>query len=377
MTRRILQIIPTLDQGGAEKQLSLLATGLDKSRFEVHVCTLTRSGPYAAALAAAGIPLHEIHKRWKLDPPAYWRLEKLIRTLKPDLVQTWLFAANSYGRLAAYRAGVPRIVACERSVDPWKRTYELAIDRWLARCTKRIVVNSTGVRDFYVSRGLPAEKFVLIPNGVAPQDPAALRLTGSLQPVTREFLLKTLQLPADAKLIAAVGRLWPQKQVGDLIWAADLLKVIRPDTHLLILGDGPDRAKLERFRAQVKIEDRVHFLGHRDDVAAILPHCLCLWLASEYEGQPNAILEAMSAGLPVIATDIPGNRDLVVEGETGYLVPLHDRGAFAARTRALLDDPTLATRLGAAGRERVANEFTVPNMVERFATLYDGLLSVG
>ena len=362
---RVLQIIPTLDRCGAEKQLMLLATGLPRERFDVHVCALTRGGPLEQPLRQAGIPVTIIGKSWKLDPLAYGRLKRRIVQLQPDIVHTWIFAANAYGRWAARKAGVKHLVAGERCVDQWKQWHELAVDKYLAKGTERIVTNSSGVRDFYAQHGLPAEKFVIIPNGVEPLTPPVSK--------SRDQLLAELGLPADARLIAAVNRLWPQKRVKDLIWAADLLKIVYPNAHLLIVGEGPQRWRLERYRDQCEIQDCVHFLGQRDDVASLLPHCECLWLGSGYEGQSNAILEAMSAGLPVIATDIPGNRDLVVPNETGYLVPVGDRAAFARWSNVLLNDPELGRRLGAAGRQRVLTEFSVEKMVARHAALYEEL----
>jgi glycosyltransferase involved in cell wall biosynthesis len=366
---RLLLIIPTLVRGGAEKQLSLLARGLPRDEFDVHVAVLTRSGPLEVELRDAGIAVTVIGKRWKFDPLCYWRLRRQIADLRPDIVHTWLFAANAYGRQAAIRAGVQHILAGERCVDPWKAAWQLAIDRALARGTERIVTNSTGVKDFYVTQGLPAEKFVIIPNGM---EPTPVSDAGS-----REQLLAELHLPAGARLLGAVGRLWPQKRVKDLIWAADLLKTTRDDAHLLIIGDGPQRSRLERYRDQSLITERVHFLGERDDVPRLMQHFDVLWLGSEYEGQSNAILEAMTAGVPVIATDIPGNRDLVVDGMTGYLVPLGDRFEFTRRTHWLLDDDALRRRMGDAGRQRVLTEFTVEQMVTRHASLYRELASSG
>jgi glycosyltransferase involved in cell wall biosynthesis len=366
VTHRVQLIIPTLDRCGAEKQLTLLACGLPRDRFEVHVCALTRGGPWQAVLEAQGIPVTVIGKSWKFDPLAYLRLRRQIRRLRPDLVHTWIFAANAYGRQAAFSAGVPHVLAGERCVDPWKRWHELAVDRYLARRTERLITNSSGVRDFYVQRGIPADKWVIIPNGVEPAPPSTLE---------RRDVLAELGLPAEAVLIGAVNRLWPQKRIKDLIWAADLLKCVRDDVHLLIIGDGPQRWRLERYRDQVQISDRVHFLGQRDDVPQLLPHLACLWLASGYEGQSNAILEAMAAGVPVVATDIPGNRDLVVHGETGFLVPVGDRGNLAGWTKQLLDDPELARRCGEAGRRRVASEFSIPRMIQRHVELYEQILA--
>jgi glycosyltransferase involved in cell wall biosynthesis len=366
VSSRLLLIIPTLDRCGAEKQLTLLAAGLPRDRFDVHVCALTRGGPYLQALADHAIPATVIGKSWKADPLAFWRLRRHIRKLAPQLVHTWIFAANAYGRAAALSAGVKKIVAAERCVDPWKSRPQLALDRYLARRTQRIVVNSSGVRDFYVQRGVPEDKFVLIPNGVAPAPPGT--------ETTREALLDELGLPRDARLIGAVNRLWPQKRVKDLIWAADLLKCVRDDAHLLIIGDGPHRWRLQRYRDQVEIADRVHFLGERDDVPRLLPHFDCLWLGSAYEGQSNAIMEAMAAGIPVVATDIPGNRDLVVHETTGYLVHVGDRGAFGRVTQSILDDPQLRQRLGQAAKERMQREFSVERMVQGHARLYAQLL---
>jgi glycosyltransferase involved in cell wall biosynthesis len=364
---RLLLIIPTLVRGGAEKQLTLLASGLPRGEFDVHVAVLTHTGPLEQDLRQAGVPLAMIDKRWKLDPGAYWRLRKLIKQLQPDIVHTWLFAANAYGRQAAVSAGIKHIVAGERCVDPWKGPIQLSIDRVLAKRTERIVTNSTGVKEFYVGRGLPAEKFTIIPNGIRPFQPK--------ESVPRDELLRELNLPAGARLIGAIGRLWPQKRMKDLIWAADLLKSARDDSHLLIIGDGPQRWRLERFRDQNQVADRVHLLGERNDVPRLLSHFDCLWLASEYEGQSNAIMEAMSAGVPVVASDIAGNRDLVVPGETGYLVPLGDRAAFTRHTHELLNDAVFARRLGDAGRARVLAEFSVERMIERHAELYRELAS--
>ena len=364
--KRILQVIPTLDQAGAEKQMALLAAGLPREEFDVHVCVLTRTGPLESELRASGIPLVLIGKQWRADPLAYFRLRRLVARLRPDLIHTWLFAANSYGRAAGIACGVKCLVAGERCVDPWKGCLELWIDRYLARFTARIVANSSGVRDFYVSHGVPAGKFVVIPNGVPPAKPS---------PVSRDQLLAELGLPGGTALIGLIGRLWPQKRVKDAIWAADLLKVIRRDFHLLVIGDGPHRHRLELFCDQCRIRDHVHFLGHRSDVPRILPHLNVLWSTSAYEGQSNAIMEAMAAGVPVVATDIPGTSDLVVHGRTGYLFPTGDRAALARHTNRLLNDPALAKQLGASARQRMLEQFSVEAMVRRYTELYRELLA--
>ncbi|MDG2467669.1 MAG: glycosyltransferase [Pirellulaceae bacterium] len=367
MSKKILQIIPTLVRGGAEKQLTTLVTRLPTDQFETHVALLTSDGPYLASLEEAGIPVHSIGKRWKLDIPAYFRLKRLIQDLQPDLVHTWIFAANSYGRLASLKCGIKKIVAGERCVDPWKRWHEFVIDRYLAKRTHGIVTNSSGIRDFYQSNGISAEQFTMIPNGIE---------IPNLNPVAemRRALLEALELPPETKLVGSVGRLWKQKRMKDLVWAADLLKCIRDDVHFLVVGDGPERWRLERFRDQVEIGDRFHFLGERADAKELIACLDVFWLASDYEGQSNALMEAMAAGVPVVATDIPGNRDLVVQDETGFLVPLGDRAAFAQRTERILNDASLHMNLSKNAIARMREEFTVEKMVSKYVDYYNGLL---
>ncbi len=366
MTRRILQVIATLDRAGAEKQLVLLSRNLPRDQFDVHVCALTRGGPLAADLQSAGIEVTVLGKAWKFDPMAWWALRRHIARLRPELVHTWMFTANAYGRSAAHSAGVGRVVASERCVDPWKSWLQLAIDRRLARRTDAIVVNSRGVEEFYAGQGIPSEKMRLIANGVEPA-PAS--------PVTREAFMSELRLPAHAWVIGAVGRLWPQKRIKDLIWATDLLKVAGHCAHLLLVGDGPQRRTLERFARSCHVENEVHFLGARNDVPRLMPHFDMLWLASGYEGMPNSVMEAMACGVPVVATDIWGNRELVLHGQTGFLVSVGDRAGLARCAHKMIEDRQLGPRLGAAGRERILREFSVEKMVAAHAALYRELLN--
>ena len=202
------------------------------------------------------------------------------------------------------------------------------------------------MRDFYVDCGLPAERIRVIPNGV-PAAPAT--------ETTRGQILAELGLPEHSRLVGLVGPLWPQKRVKDAIWAADLLKVIRDNVHLLVIGDGPHRDRLVRFREQVEIEDKVHFLGQRNDVPHWMPHFDVLWSTSGHEGQSNAVLEAMAAGVP------GGGHGHSRHPRPGRARP--DRfprqgrasGRFARWTNQLLDDAPLAQRLGQSARQRACN----------------------
>ncbi|MFN0052984.1 MAG: glycosyltransferase [Planctomycetales bacterium] len=358
---RLMLLIPTLDRSGAEKQLTLLATRLPREEFDVEVVCLTRGGPYAQELSQAGIPLTVLHKRFRCDPLAYWRLRQRLRRQPPDVLQTWLFAANAYGRLAAGSRPRFPIIVSERCVDRWKAGWQLRLDRQLAGRTSRLIGNSQSVAEFYREQGFPPERLGAIPNGMElpPRD-----LAGGTE------LRHALGIPAGTKVVLYAGRLARQKRVADLIWAFELIRVMEGQVVFLIVGDGPERSGLEEFTGKLGIADRVRFLGHRADVAQLLGVTDLFWLASDFEGLSNSVMEAMAAGLPVVASDIPPNRELVVPGETGYLAPVGDRVALAQFAQKLLVDRELAARLGAAGRERIGREFSVETMVEAYARLY-------
>ena len=286
--------------------------------------------------------------------------------LRPDLIHAWMFAANTYGFAAARACGVKNFVVGQRCVDPWKNRLQLA-----ARPRDGPALPLRGGQQRGRARFLRAARRAGRTGAGDPQRrgdaPSGRRPRGG-------NCWPNWNCPKQPGSIGLVGRLWPQKRVKDAIWAADLLKVIRDDVHLLVIGDGPQRDRLRRFRDQVRIGDKVHFLGERGDVPRLLPHFDVLWSTSGYEGQSNVILEAMAAGVPVVATDIPGTRELVVAGATGFLVPVGDRAGFAKYTQRLLNDPALAARLSAAAQARAESEFSVAKMIASHVSLYRELL---
>jgi len=365
MTVRLALVIPTMDRGGAEKQLCLLANHLPRDAFDVHVFLLTRDGPRSASLRSAGIPVTLIGKRFKADPSALLRLRRELQSLRPDIVHTWLFAANSFGRVAATLAKVPTVIGSERCVDPWKTEAHFMIDRQLAKYSNAITTNSTGVVEFYASHGIAKNLFRVIPNGIMPR--AGVE-------IDRDEACSRLGINPNHHLILAVGRLWPQKRYRDLIWAAELLATAREDISLVIIGDGPQRGELLRFRDAVTTPDRVRFAGLRDDVSELLPHADAFWIGSDYEGQSNAVIEAMQAGVAVIASDIAGNRDLVIPEETGCLFAIGDTADLARKTNQLFLDRSQMTRFKENAMQRVRDQFSVELMVKRHAELYEEAL---
>ena len=216
----VLQLIPTLDRSGAEKQMVLLATGLPRDRFHVEAATLTRLGPLQHELEAAGIAVTTLGKRLKLDPLALHRLVRLLRARRFDIVQTWIFAANTYGRVAARLAGVPIVITTEMAVDLWKGKTERFVDRRLARWCDRLVGNSHAVVDYYRSLGVPDDHLGMIYSGIAEEEPP---------PVDQAAIRLEFGFAPEAPLAFFAGRLAEQKRIGDLLKAPDLLQHVQPD----------------------------------------------------------------------------------------------------------------------------------------------------
>ncbi len=358
---KLALVIPTLDRSGAEKQLTLLATRLPRDEFDVHVIALTRGGPYEQALSDEDIPLTVLGKRWKFDPAAFGRLRTKLRNLGPDIVHTWLFAANAYGRMAGGGRSLWKTVVSERCVDSWKAGWQLWLDKRLISRTDCLVGNSQSVADFYQQQGFPSDRISVIPNGI---DLPELTKSG------RDELLRELDLPPDAKLIGHVGRLAKQKRVDDLLWAIQLLRQADERAYLLVIGDGPERDSLIQRAFDVTCSEHVRFLGHRSDASRLLSLLDVYWLGSDFEGMSNSLMEAMAAGVPVVATNIPPNRELVKHDQQGYLVDVGDSMGFAQFTTRLIQNADIARRLGDAGRLRMCEEFSVDAMVQAHAALY-------
>lgn len=364
---KLTMIIPTLVQGGAEKQMSLLAAGLPKSEFNVSVLALTAGGPWQDYLRAQGIPVTVIGKRFKLDPFSFRRLWLRLREERPDIVHTWIFAANAYGRFAARLVGVPRIVAGERCVDQWKNEFHFWLDRRLDRCTDAFATNSQGVVDFYQQRRIGQGKFCVIPNGLeaTPSD-----LDAGAPGRWRE----RLQLAPTARLVVAVARLWPQKRLKDLIWSMDLIGCKYDHVHLVIAGEGPELQRLQQFAHEARVPDRVHFVGHLRDPNSLLQAADLFCLVSQYEGQSNALMEAMRWRVPVLISDIPGNRELIPDETFGLICPVGDRMAIARQIGRVLDDPVAAQERARQAAERLESHFSLAAMIRGYRHLYRRLL---
>jgi starch synthase (maltosyl-transferring) len=280
-----------------------------------------------------------------------------------------LFHANLAARMAAPWAGRPRpkVIGGIRVAER-RRRWHLTLDRWTSRLAEGEVCVSRGVLAFSRDVGrLDPSRLTVIPNGI---DPAPI---DAADPVPRA----AIGVPDDAHLALFVGRLDPQKGLPDLLDAAERVLPRRPDWHLALVGDGPERGRiLEALATRDALSGRIHWLGHRDDVPGLLKAADVLVLPSLWEGMPNVILEAMAARRAVVATAVEGTEDLVIPGRTGWLVPPRDPDALAHALDEAANDPDRRRRFGEAGRARVEREFSLDAVVEAYERLWASVLGI-
>lgn len=337
-----------------------LAVRLDRTRWAPVVVNLSGEGALVEPIRRAGIPCESLNLDRRRPIRGVFRLASVLRRHRPALVQSFLFHANLAARLAGPLAGFPPVVGGLRVAEHEKRWHR-TLDRLTSRLTRASVCVSEGVRRFSVETGgLDPDRLVVIPNGV---DPARF---DEAAPVPRtEF-----GAADDDFLALAVGRLDAQKGLADLLAAAERVIPARPRFRLAIVGDGPQRDWLDaEIAARPILTGRVLRLGRRDDAPGLLRSADLLVHAAHWEGMPNVVLEAMAARLPVVATAVEGAEDLVVPGETGWLVPPKAPERLVQAILEAVDAPESARKMGRAGRVRVETEYSL----HRVVSLYDDL----
>jgi len=326
------------------------------------------------ALDAAGVPLIRAKFRHGPDLPTILALSRAIKRARFDVVHTHGVRAGVTGRIAARLAGCQKIIHTVHSMSlDFARSPGLAgraarfayrcADRWLSCWTDTIITASADLRRLTVEEGVREDKVVVVHSGVD--------LSKYENPADRTYARNRLCIPTGCKVVGTACRFTKQKNLGDLIRAANIVCRRFDDAIFVLAGDGEEMQSLRRLAQDLGTAHRIIFPGHRDDIPEILPAFDVFALSSLWEGHPLSVLEAMAAGLPVVAPDITGIGETVVDGVTGHIVPPSDPASLAAAIIRVFEEGR-AESMGMAGRERALRLFGLDRMVEQIERIYLG-----
>ncbi|GMV97504.1 MAG: glycosyltransferase [Phycisphaerae bacterium] len=357
---RVTYLITDLKVGGVPLHLYRLATRLPPDQAQPRVIALADEGPVGIRLRQAGVPVQVCGARGAGDLRALWRLWRLLRADPPDILHALLFHANVAARLIGPAAGVPiRRILCEIQTVERERRWHLYVDNLTCRLCRLEIGNSPSVvahlrRQAHVPPARLRCEFGAV-------DVAAIAAAQPASPAE-------LGIPSEETIILWTGRLDPVKGFEEML--AGFKRAGLPSTRLVLIGDGPYRPTIERLIRELGLVGSVILLGERSDVPSWLRLAHLFLFCSRTEGLPNSVLEAMAAGLPIIATDVPGCRDLIRHQETGWLVKPGSPESIAGGLACLLSDRTLARRLGENARRWVLAHADVAGLAQRWLEIY-------
>jgi glycosyltransferase involved in cell wall biosynthesis len=360
---RLLLVVDSLEVGGAERQVVDLAGALRRKGYGITVaCSV--AGDLSGALEEEGVPVRPLLKRLakrRLSLAYAWRLRRLLKGEQFDLVHAHIYASIAAAAIATLETDVPLVITehTEASWQDWRARW---VSRWVYRRAARIIAVSTPIRRRLIERDdVHPDLITIVPNAVASaSEPHADA------PLPTE--------PRERPLVGVVARLQPEKGVASFLKAAARVAPQFPEAHFVVAGDGPIRQELVALTEDLDLGSRVHFLGFRSNASALMRSLDVLVAPSLTEGSPLVTLEAMAAGVPVVASAVGGIPDQIRHDKDGLLVPPGDTDALGNALLALLRDPPRARRLGEAGRRRVASRFSHATMVRQIEDLYRDVL---
>ena len=372
MTRvpiRVLHVLLSLEPGGLENGVVNVINRLDRDRFVSSVCCLKHAGEFARRIEDPRVAIHELHWRGGNDPRLALRLARLLRRTRPDIVHTRNAEPFFYGFAGAKLARAKALVHSEHGRKFDDRPARFAVQRWMSRHTDAIFAVSGQLKTDLVRHiGMPEASVEVLHNGVDLSRFNVAARADAPSPA-REALRRDWGVPAGALVVGSVGRLVAVKNYALLLRAVASSGL--DDVHLVLAGEGPERAALTALAASLGIASRLHLLGHSNDVDRVLGAFDVFVLPSFSEGMSNTLLEAMAAGVPPVASDVGGNGEIVRDGVDGRLFPSDDEAALRACLAALCRDEAARARLATAARERVLSTFDIRQMIERYEQLYE------
>jgi glycosyltransferase involved in cell wall biosynthesis len=377
----VLQLIDSFHQGGSERQAVQLTRLLhDSTRFRIHLASLNPEGvlrSQADSFHLGEIPSYPLNSFY--DAKAVLQLSRLVKFLRSaniKILHTLDFYTNIFGMTAGKLAGVPVRVSSRRETSGMRSTGQKRVQHFAYSLAHHIVANSEAVRSKLIEEGIRVDKITVVYNGL---DLNRLALQTQLD---RAGLLTLLNLPAEIGVeqtfVTIVANMRHDvKDYPMFLRAARRVHETIPQSAFLLAGEGELMDSFRTLAAELGIESKTVFLGHCQKIAELLSVSEVCVLSSKAEGFSNSILEYMAAARPVVATDVGGAREAILEGETGYLVRSGDDEAMADRIISLLRDPDRAQSMGNAGKSLVREKFSCDAQLTRTEELYDKLLHEG
>jgi glycosyltransferase involved in cell wall biosynthesis len=366
---KLLKMLTNFHIGGTERQVVNLALGIDLARFDLHLASLQCSGALMRELEVLQVPRPEFRIGRFYNPMTFWqgmRLAHYIRKNQIQIVHSYGFYSNVFAVPAAWLAGKSFIVASIRDTGDVLTPAQRRVQRLVCRLADCVLVNAEAIRDKLVEQGYGPGKIIVIRNGIT------LAKFGKKQ--RNSLLREELAMPLDAPLVVVFSRLNRMKGIQYFLDAANILAGRFPDVRFLVVGDGENRKELEQYACRLGLGQRAVFTGFRSDVPELLSETAVSVLPSLSEGLSNSLLESMASGVPVVATRVGGNPEVVEHEVTGLLVPLRDSAALAAAVGRVLDDKDLAASFAQAGIRRVAELFSMERSVRETEHLYQRLV---
>ena len=369
---KILYIITSSGIGGAEKILYYTATGLDYNKYDISVCSLKNKGEIARALEKQGIEVCCLHMGgrerflgWLSSIITLIRLFPYLIRIRPTIVHSFLFRANILARIAGYLTGVPIVISSVRVMGGEKKYFHY-VEMITSFMVDHYVTVSESVKRYIIDKSkISAEKISVVYNGVNIESQDNSYEQNPKMP---------FRIGDKDRILMTVGRLHKQKGHCYLIQAVSKVRKEFPKVKLLVTGEGEEENNLKKLVKSLDLMNEVIFAGLSSAIERILPMAELFILPSLWEGLPNALLEAMAAGKPVVATKVGGIPEIVVHGETGMLIPPRDTDALAAAIIDLLQNRLKAKDMGEAGRIRAGKRFSIYKMIEKTENLYQELL---
>jgi L-malate glycosyltransferase len=366
---KLLKMLTSFHIGGTERQVANLTLRIDSSRFDLHLACLRYSGQLLEELKTLAIPRPEFRIGSFYSPKTFWqgmRFAQYIRKNRIQIVHSYGFYSNVFAVPAARLARTAIVVASIRDTGDVLTSAQRQVQRMICKAADCVLVNAEAIREALIKEGYPPHKIVVIRNGIM-LSKFGKRQRGGL-------LRQELGLPLTAPLVMVSSRLNQMKGIEYFLDAAVILAERFPEARFLVVGDGESRNELEAYSGRLGLGRRVVFTGFRCDVPELLSEAEVSVLPSLSEGLSNALLESMAAGVPVVATRVGGNSEVVEHGSTGLLVPARDPAELAGATGRLLENKNLATSFGQAGMRRVKELFSMERSVRQTEHLYERLL---